>query len=651
MVSSRDAKEINSRYAKGNGLMRDGTSINNMMNGDAQNSLLTLADLRPDNPEQKKQRARDIYLLMLDPLFFTRTIVLLLWDIFVELFQALRQKIRNERPRMNRLHNAYPVLRAATTVFMRDMAANLAKLEIIRGSPSIYVTWPGYDEVAHHSGPWTRDAFGPLKQYDQVIGNIRRIIKEKAPRPYELVILSDHGQSFGSTFLQRYGYNLKEFIIRQLPEGAIAVQVSGGDDGTPSMGAMAAELENVQEQGVGGKIGGSMTKGAASLLNKGANIRENERQVSGPVNVTVCGSGNLAQVYFDLYSRKITLSELNTAYPGMVNAVVKHDGVGFVVTYDDDLTPIVLGKQGQRNLHTGKVIGTDPLVAYGNADFRAQQVRRVADFPHNGDLMVISTVYTDGTVAAMEELIGNHGGLGGEQTDAFLLHSMDLSVPETSNSADVFRILNERRDLPGAPAVPEKPAEQKIDAWKPNNILRGIINGRKWLPLALGAILLQREAYRKISIDDWLTGPALLLGILGTSIFSTTLLGELNLGMLAFNIVFWFITVLIMYLAGRLLRGKGTFTSVLRAVGFAQAVMLLDIFSIIPSITPLVDFIIYLVNFIAMWIGVSSAHELKGWKTVILPVVYILVAFAGIVIILSVFGGFKLTIGSIKIGL
>jgi predicted AlkP superfamily pyrophosphatase or phosphodiesterase len=255
MVSSRDAKEINSRYAKGNGLMREGTSINNMMNGDAQNSLLTLADLRPDNPEQKKQRARDIYLLMLDPLFFTRTIVLLLWDVFIELFQALRQKIKNEQPRMNRLHNAYPVLRAATTVFMRDMAANLAKLEIIRGSPSIYLTWPGYDEVAHHSGPWTRDAFGALKQYDQVIGNIRRIIQEKAPRPYELLVLSDHGQSFGSTFLQRYGYNLKEFIIRQLPEGAIAVQVAGGDDGTPSMGAMAAELENVQEQGVGGKLG------------------------------------------------------------------------------------------------------------------------------------------------------------------------------------------------------------------------------------------------------------------------------------------------------------------------------------------------------------------------------------------------------------
>ena len=44
MVSSKDAPEINNRYAKGNGLLRGGSSINNMMNGDAEKSVLTLAD-------------------------------------------------------------------------------------------------------------------------------------------------------------------------------------------------------------------------------------------------------------------------------------------------------------------------------------------------------------------------------------------------------------------------------------------------------------------------------------------------------------------------------------------------------------------------------------------------------------------------------
>ena len=649
MVSSKDADEINTRYAKGDGLMRAGTSINNMMNGDANKSMLTLAGLRTGDPEEKKQRARDIYLMMIDPYFLTRTIILFIWDILVELFQGFRQRIKKEQPRLNRLHKAYPILRAACTVFMRDVAANLAKLEIIRGSPAIYVTWPGYDEVAHHSGPWTRDAFGALKQYDEVIGNLRNTILEKAPRPYELVILSDHGQSFGATFLQRYGYELKEFIEKQMPEGARAVQVAGGDDGTPSMGAMAAELENVQEQGVGGKIGNSMTKGASSLLNKGANIRYSEANATEPANVTVCGSGNLAQVYFHLYPRKIMLNEFNSAYPGMVDAVVGHEGVGFVVTYDDDQIPIVLGKRGQRNLHTGMVTGEDPLAPYGNGDFRAGQVRRVADFPHTGDLMVMSTLYPDGTVAAMEELVGNHGGLGGEQTDAFILHSMDMQVPETSNSADVFAILDSRRGLPGAPAIPERPAEEHVDAWAMSTILKGLGQVKKWVPLAIGALLLQRDSFRHVAKNDMMTGPALLLGIVGTIVFAGILISGFIWGMVLSQIALWFVTVLIMYMAGRILRGKGTYSSVLRAIGFAQGIYILDAFALIPSITPIVRFIISLLVFIAIWIGASTALDLKGWRTLILPIVYILVAVVGFVVIVSIIGGVELTIESLGI--
>ena len=124
-----------------------------------------------------------------------------------------------------------------------------------------------------------------------------------------------------------------------------------------------------------------------------------------------------------------------------------------VCGYDHDGVSVALGKDGARNLHTGEVTGEDPLRPYAPEDLkgyghatletRAWQVRRVMDFPHAGDLMVISTVYPDGTVAALEELIGNHGGLGGEQTDAFLFHPSDMAVPPTRNSTDVFHILNE----------------------------------------------------------------------------------------------------------------------------------------------------------------------------------------------------------------
>ncbi len=137
-----------------------------MLNGDAEKSMLTMADLMTADAEQSKRRAEDVRLLMLNPYFLTRTIALFLGTVIREL------------------------------------------------APSIYVTWPGYDEVAHHSGPWTSDAFGEIKRYDRVIARVRRVIKEKAPRPYDLILLSDHGQSFGPTFKMRYGVSIKECKAR-----------------------------------------------------------------------------------------------------------------------------------------------------------------------------------------------------------------------------------------------------------------------------------------------------------------------------------------------------------------------------------------------------------------------------------------------------
>ena len=172
--------------------------------------------------------------------------------------------------------------------------------------------------------------------------------------------------------------------------------------------------------------------------------------------VTAYGSGNAAQVYFELYPRKIKLSELEAAYPGMVDALVAHEGLGMVLGYEDDMTAVVLGKGGKRNLHTGEVVGVDPVAPYAPAeghgaaplDTRVWQLKRVMDFPSAGDLWLISTIYPDGTVAALEELVGNHGGVGGEQTDAFIFHPPDLPVPETRCSTDVFHILNGHRNAP-----------------------------------------------------------------------------------------------------------------------------------------------------------------------------------------------------------
>jgi uncharacterized membrane protein YvlD (DUF360 family) len=648
MVSSKDATEINARYAKGNGLMRGGASVNNMMNGDAEKSILTLADIKSGTAEEKKLRARDIYLLAVNPYFLMRSVVLMLGDALLEIYQYLKARSQNVQPRLDRLHHAYPLLRAACTVFMRDAAAYLTALNILRGAPSIYVTWPGYDEVAHHSGPWSSDAFGVLKRYDKVIRQALHYLTNKAPRPYELLILSDHGQSFGATFKQRYGCTLTEFIQQHLPTGTTASQQIGGDTGLTTIGGLSGELQNVAQQDVAGRVGGMVVDQGSKAAQRAAEAEEAAAAPGAPSQVIAFGSGNLAQVYFDLYPRKIMLSELESAYPGMVDALVNHEAVGIVAGYDDDGAPVVLGKTGRRNLHTGEVAGGDPLQPYGDVDLRAWQVRRVMDFPHAGDLMVNSAVFPDGTVAALEELIGNHGGMGGEQTDAFLFHPGDMVVPETRNSVDLFGILDARRGLPPPePRVQPDGAEQ-VRSWPIANLVGGVVHRpSRWVGRALRSLVLDRSAYKEVAGDPRMTGPAALI-----SLFAMVALALFNprgwswsaqLG----TIFAWLVALAFVFGAARLIGGKGSYTATFRGVGFGSVGYLLAFLALVPPLAPLARPLAFVVGFFGVWLGAAESNGLRGWRALLLPVAYILLfiaAVAGVYILLT---GAKLSLASL----
>lgn len=144
---------------------RQGSSIMNMMAGDAEKSLFTMANLWGGSEDDKRRRAEDVALLMLNPYFLARGLVVFVRESARELWEALRQQVRNVQPRLNRLEHWYPFVRAATCGLMRDISANIAILDILRGAPSIYMLYLGYDEVAHHSGPWRRDAFGDPKRH------------------------------------------------------------------------------------------------------------------------------------------------------------------------------------------------------------------------------------------------------------------------------------------------------------------------------------------------------------------------------------------------------------------------------------------------------------------------------------------------------
>ena len=140
----------------------------------------------------------------------TRSLVLFFWEVVLEWSAALRATRRDVRPRGHR-GGIYPLMRAAMCVVVRDLIVYGVLQDMMRGRPAVYATFSSYDEVAHHSGLERADTMEALRKVDEQFGRIARA-RRYAPRPYEIVVLSDHGQTQGATFKQRNGYGLEELV-------------------------------------------------------------------------------------------------------------------------------------------------------------------------------------------------------------------------------------------------------------------------------------------------------------------------------------------------------------------------------------------------------------------------------------------------------
>jgi hypothetical protein len=310
-----------------------------------------------------------------------------------------------------------------------------------------------------------------------------------------------------------------------------------------------------------------------------------------------------------------------------------------VIAYEDDYQPVVFGKHGARNLHTGDVIGEDPLAPYGKVELRAWQLRRVADFENAGDLILNSTLYEDGSVAALEELIGNHGGLGGEQTDAYIFHPGDMVIPETRNSYEFKAILDSRRGLPGPTPKPPRPAVETVNPWALSTLGKGLAMLGTWLGLAARAFAIQRDAYREIAANPYMTAPALLIALLAQIIQVWNSDNGLSLQNIVVRYLIWLVGLIALQLTARVLRGKASITTTLRVAGFAQTAHLLELLGPLPVIGPVARFLAMLLAFFGLWVGVATAHNLRGWRTLILPLVFTLIVVVATVFIIAALEG------------
>ncbi len=384
------------------GLLADGgASHGNLFTGGAPQSALVMSMAAR---RSRFARSRSGYFAYFsDPANAVRTAWSFAAEVVREIVQAGAARARRERPRVKR-GGIYPMLRAFATVVERDVAVAAVVGDMLAGRAAVYADLVAYDEVAHHSGPFGRDARKVLARLDRSV-RLMADAARYAPRPYRFVLLSDHGQSGGETFEAAYGVNLRELV---------RAGCGLGHSGRRARRGGGAEARTAARTALRRPEGG-----------RGAEEAECQGPRSEPV---VLASGNLGLVAFPDIEGRATLEELERRCPELLPTLTGHPGIGFVLVRSAARGPVVLGSDGAHDLATGVVTGTDPLAPFGPG--AAAAVLRTDGFPHTADLMVNSSYDpAAGTVHAFEEQAGSHGGLGGAQSRPFLLHPADLPLP------------------------------------------------------------------------------------------------------------------------------------------------------------------------------------------------------------------------------
>jgi len=408
-----DCAAIEKQRANESGLLADGgTSRGNLLSGGADRAILTVSRLAEEKSANPGYRA-----FLANGSNVTRTLVLVIWEICLELVAAARQRRRDVQPRGHR-GGTYPLLRAGLCVWVRDVVVFSVLQDMFRGVPAVYATFASYDEVAHHSGLERPDTLEALRKLDQRFGLIERA-RAYAPRPYEIVVLSDHGQTQGATFRQRNGYSLAELVERSLATGDVE-GVEAGDEN-------ATAVNKAMKEAVG------RTDGA----------RDRSRtDEPAQHDVVVLGSGNLGLIYLMGSPHRLTLEEIEERHPRLIPALRNHPHVAFALVRSGSDGPLVLAAEGTRRLSDGQVTGTDPLAGFSSR--AARHLKRTDGFPHVADI-VVNSFYDPVTEegCAFEELISFHGGLGGPQTRPFILHPVHFAVPDEAivGAESVHRLL------------------------------------------------------------------------------------------------------------------------------------------------------------------------------------------------------------------
>ncbi len=453
-------------FAGEKGLLTGGASYSNILDGDAERSIFTVSSPHPQTLFGRIGGSRIFMLLLVNPLRTCR----MFFASFLEFWANRKDEWHHRRKKTWRTQEGlFPFIRIFCNVILREMQTFGVIAEVYAGTPRIYTTYSGYDEIAHHFGPDSWPALKNLQYIDRRIGEIIRAMDHVPGADYLLVILSDHGQTPGYPFQNRFGATLGDVISAFLRENQTASVSSGALESTRAQfGYLQNELEARQKSWrhrLYQRTRDHLQKKIHALVPETLKIDQ-----EGGVVITY--SSSLAHLYITGSTAPLNWKEVEQTQPMLLRFLQKHKGIGFVLARGESEGELMIFHQG------GQICVTDNphfhqhelafLRPYGAPYVLLEELHRFGLGPRCGDLVLFGALDEEG-VACFDDQVGGHGSVGGEQSRPFIILPLDHPVLEKENLTgyefiyqDIFRA-QVGEDLPEKKGPPVKEAPRSLN--------------------------------------------------------------------------------------------------------------------------------------------------------------------------------------------
>jgi Type I phosphodiesterase / nucleotide pyrophosphatase len=295
------------------------------------------------------------------------------------------RRLSGQRPALT-----YTVADIAEEIFVHHLTRYAVLRAMKERRSPIYAGFYAYDETAHAFGPDDRFSEHMLRHVDHTLE-----VLFKAGADYEIVVLSDHGQTPCVAFSALAGGRRLHEVVGEL--------------------APRYEVRDA----------------------KGKKSGPKEEQMDG--HIVVAASGGLAHLFLAESTGPLELDEVDRRCPGLAAGLAQHIGVHFVLGRGPRGC-ILIDCDGSRPLDDAGSI----LAAFDDASTLRHQLQRLASFRTAGDLILVGK-FEDGRQVDFEDQRGAHGSLGGEQCHPFLLAraALGLGIDRVTDARQLHEILRE----------------------------------------------------------------------------------------------------------------------------------------------------------------------------------------------------------------